>query len=389
MKRSEREILTTHTGSLPRAAALMEILARNERGEAVDATELNRAIRPAVEETVKRQVECGISVINDGEQGKTNFSSYHYHRLTGFSHQPAPPSSKIHPCQAEAVDFPDYFLYRWGPAGRGSGEKFKMPTADLCCTGRVGWKDFSEVERDIVNLKDATRNLDVADIFVTAISPRTYLPRNVHYSSDDDYLNDMADTMSREYEAIAKAGFVLQIDAPDLTVYYRMEEVTVEQHLKYMGRCVDLINYATRNLSPDRVRVHACWGADEAPHHRDIPLKLIVDELLRLRPAGLMVPGANGRHAHEWKVWDTVKLPADKVLIPGVIDSTTNIIEHPEAVAERILNYASVVGQERVIAGVDCGLGYNLVDPPIVWAKLRALSDGARLATQALWPKAA
>jgi 5-methyltetrahydropteroyltriglutamate--homocysteine methyltransferase len=367
----------------------MATLAKNERGEPVDSAELNRSIRPAVEETVRRQVECGIRVINDGEQGKTNFSSYHYHRLTGFSHQPAPPSTKIHPCQAEAMDFPDFFFYRWGPAGRGNADgKFKMPTDDLCCTGRVGWKDFSEVERDIANFKEATRNLDIADTFMTAISPRTYLPRNAHYKSDDDYLHDMAETMAREYEAIVKAGFVLQIDAPDLTVYYRMEEVTVEQHLEYMGRCVDAINYATRNIPPDMVRVHACWGADEAPHHRDIPLKVIVGELLRLRPAGLMVPGANGRHSHEWKLWGTVKLPADKVLIPGVIDSTTNIIEHPEAVAERILNYASVVGGDRVIAGVDCGLGY-LADPPIVWAKLRALADGARLANQALWPKAA
>lgn len=388
MKRSEHAILTTHTGSLPRAAALLDILARNERGEPVDPTELNDSVRPAVQETVRRQVECGIRVINDGEQGKTNFSSYHYHRLAGFSHLPALPTTKIHPCHAEAVDYPDFFLYRWGPVARVPGEKFKLPSDELCCTGPLGWKDFSEVERDIANLKEATRGLDIADIFVTAISPRTYLPRNEHYQSDDEYLHAMADTMSREYEAIVNAGFVLQIDAPDLTVYYRMEEVTVEQHLEYMGRCVDLINYATRNLPADMVRVHACWGADEAPHHRDIPLTVIVDELLRLRPAGLMVPGANGRHSHEWKVWQTVKLPADKVLVPGVIDSTTHIIEHPEAVAERILNYASVVGQEQVIAGVDCGLAYA-IDPPIVWAKLRALSDGARLASEALWQKAA
>jgi 5-methyltetrahydropteroyltriglutamate--homocysteine methyltransferase len=368
----------------------MAILAKNERGEPVDSAELNRSIRPAVEETVRRQVECGITVINDGEQGKTNFSSYHYHRLTGFSHQPSPPSKKIHPCQAEAVDFPDFFFYRWGPAAaRGpTNEKFKMPTEDLCCTGQIGWKDFSEVERDIANLKDATRNLRVADVFVTAISPGTYLPRNVHYRSDDEYLHAMAETMAREYQAIVNAGFVLQIDAPDLTVYYRMEECTVEQHLAYMGSRVDMINYATRDIPPEMVRVHACWGADEAPHHRDIPLKEIVHELLRLKPAGLMVPGANGRHSHEWKLWQTVKLPANKVLIPGVIDSTTNIIEHPEAVAERILNYASVVGREQVIGGVDCGLGY-LADPPIVWAKLRSLSEGARLATQALWAKAA
>ncbi|MDG2002263.1 MAG: hypothetical protein P8J20_02935 [Novosphingobium sp.] len=388
MRRSETEILTTHTGSLPRAAALMDILGRNERGEAVDDAELNASIRPAVRESVRNQVESGVSVINDGEQGKSNFSSYHYHRLTGFAQMPALPSEKIHPCQAEAVDFPDFFLHRWGPVRRGADGEFTMPTDELCCTGPLGWKDFAEVERDIANLKEATRDVDAADIFMTAISPRTYLPRNEHYSSEDDYLQVMADTMAREYEAIAAAGFVLQIDAPDLTVYYRMEEVTVEQHLEYMGRCVDLINHATRNIPADRVRVHACWGADEAPHHRDIPLEVIVSELMRLRPDGLMVPGANGRHSHEWKVWEEFKLPADKVLFPGVIDSTTHIIEHPEAVAERILNYTSVVGQDRVIAGVDCGLAYE-IDPPIVWAKLRSLSEGASLASKRLWPKAA
>jgi len=388
MKRSEHEILTTHTGSLPRALPLMAILARNEGGEAVDPAELNAAIRPAVDESVRHQVESGISVINDGEQGKTNFAFYHYHRLTGFEHLPALPTTKIHVCQAEAVDFPEFFRLRWGSEMARAGGEFKMPTQELCCTGPVGWRDFSEVERDIANFMAATRDLDVADRFMTAISPRTYLPRNEHYSSEDEYLHAMAEVMAREYEAVVDAGIVLQIDAPDLTVYYRMEEITVEQHLEYMGRCVDAINHATRNIPPEMVRVHACWGADEAPHHRDIPLKVIVDELLRLRPAGLMVPGANGRHSHEWKVWDSVKLPADKVLIPGVIDSTTNIIEHPEAVAERIVNYASVVGQERVIAGVDCGLGY-LADPPIVWAKLCTLSDGARLASGELWRKAA
>jgi 5-methyltetrahydropteroyltriglutamate--homocysteine methyltransferase len=388
MKRSEHQILTTHTGSLPRAAALMDILGRNERGEGVDPTDLYASVEPAIQETVRRQVESGITVINDGEQSKTNFSSYHYHRLTGFSHLPALPSKKIHPCQAEAVDFPDFFLNRWGPIARPPGEKFKMPAADLCCTGQLGWKDFSEVERDVANLKAATRGLDVADVFMTAISPGTYLPRNEHYASEDQYLNDMADVMAREYKAIVDAGIVLQIDAPDLTVYYRMEEVTVEQHLAYMGRRIDAINYATRDLPTDMVRVHACWGADEAPHHRDIPLELIVHELLRLRPAGLMVPGANGRHSHEWRVWGQVKLPADKVLFPGVIDSTTNIIEHPQAVADRILSYASVVGRERVIAGVDCGLAY-IVDPPIVWAKLRSLSEGAAIASRELWAKAA
>jgi 5-methyltetrahydropteroyltriglutamate--homocysteine methyltransferase len=380
VQRSDNRILTTHTGSLPRTPGLLAQLFKSERGESVDEVELGREIRLAVEEAVRRQNEVGMSVVNDGEQGKTNFFSYHYHRLTGFERVPALPSHKIHPMHAEALEFPEFFRHRWVAGGSNT----EMPKDELCCTATIGWKDFSEVERDIANLKEATRNLDVADVFMTAISPATYVPRNAHYKTYEDYLHAMADAMAREYEAIVKAGFVLQIDAPDLTVYYRQEGVTVEQHLKHMGLCIDVINHATRNLPADQIRVHACWGADEAPHSRDIPLKAILSELLRLRAVGLTLPGANGRHSHEWRVWEGVKLPADKVIVPGVIDSTTNIIEHPEGVAERIQNYVRVLGAERVIAGVDCGFAYNQVDPQIIWAKLRALADGAVLASKAL-----
>ena len=224
---------------------------------------------------------------------------------------------------------------------------------------------------------------------MTAISPGTYLPPNLHYGSESDYLDAMADAMAREYQAIVDGGFLLQIDAPDLTTFYRLADVSREAFLERTELCVEAINRAVRNLPADRVRVHVCWGADEAPHHRDVPLQELVPILLKLTPEGLSIPGANGRHAWEWRIWTQVELPGDKVLIPGVLDSTTNIIEHPETVAERIVRYAEILGNERVIAVVDCGFGtvggVNQVDERVAFAKLRSLADGATLAAQRLW----
>jgi 5-methyltetrahydropteroyltriglutamate--homocysteine methyltransferase len=374
MTKSDR-ILTTHTGSLRRAPTLLDALFKNDYAEPVDHAQLERDIKLAVQEAVDHQIESGVAIVNDGEQSKTTFCFYHYHRLNGFEQRPVS-HARLEP-GAEALEFPDFYRASWsgGPP----------PKFELCCTAPLGWRDFSEVERDIANLKAATKGKGMADVFMTAISPATYLPPNEHYGSEEEYLYAMADVMAREYAAIIDAGFILQIDAPDLTVQYRIANISVEEHLRFMRLRVDVINHATHNLPADRIRVHACWGADEAPHNRDIPLKEIVGELLRLRPHGIMVPGANGRHSHEWKVWESVKLPSGHYVVPGVIDSTTNIIEHPEAVAERIENYASVLGRDAVVAGVDCGLAYNQLDPKIVWAKLKSLSDGAAIASKALW----
>ena len=224
---------------------------------------------------------------------------------------------------------------------------------------------------------------------MTAISPATYAPPNLHYPTEGDYLDALADAMAREYEAIVDAGFLLQIDAPDLTTMFRLTHMTRLEHQEALALRVDAINRAVRRLPADRVRVHVCWGADEAPHNLDVPLKDIVTPLLRLKPHGLAVPGANGRHSHEWRVWTDVAVPDDKVLVPGVIDSTTNIIEHPEAVAERIVRYAQAVAPEQLIAGVDCGFGtvaqVGQVDARIVMAKLASLAEGASLASQQIW----
>jgi len=384
VKRSDKQILTTHTGSLPRPLSLVRLLFDKDGGKAYDPAELDREIKAAVTEAVRKQREAGVTVINDGEQGKTNFYVYRYQRLSGFGLEPAPAGGPA--MASEAADYPEFYQ-RWLSGGR-IRPHTPPENRQLCCTSAVGWKDFSDVERDIANLKAAAQGAAAAEVFMSAISPATYAPKNLHYKTEEEYYAAMADAMRREYQAIIDAGFVLQIDAPDLTTYYRMAYVTVEEHLKHMGLCVDAINYAVRDLPADRIRVHVCWGADEAPHHRDIPLKDILPELLRLTPQGMTIPGANGRHSHEWKVWKDVKLPQGKVIIPGVIDSTTNIIEHPEAVAERILNYASVLGRENIIAGVDCGFDtvadMGQVDPKIVWAKLRAQAEGAALASQAL-----
>jgi 5-methyltetrahydropteroyltriglutamate--homocysteine methyltransferase len=383
MKRSTNGFLTTHMGSLPRPKSLLALLAARTQGQKYDQANLEREIKGATADVVRQQVEAGVSVINDGEQGKSNFWLYRQQRLTGFEPRELPRSEVLR--NLEARDYPEFFS-RWMGTGQKDG-----PTVELCCTGPIAWKDFSETERDIANLKELATGVNAAELFMTAISPGCYLPANLHYKTEEEYLGALVAAQEREYAAIVEAGLVLQIDAPDLTCEYRRSDITLQAHLKYMRNRVDAINYATRNLPADRIRVHVCWGADEAPHHRDVPLKAIVNELLRLGPHGITIPGANGRHAHEWKVWEDVKLPEGKVVIPGVIDSTTNIIEHPEAVAERILRYAGVLGRENVIAGVDCGFDttgvgdMGQVDPKIVWAKLRSLADGAALASRELW----
>jgi 5-methyltetrahydropteroyltriglutamate--homocysteine methyltransferase len=378
-------ILTTHTGSLPRSPELLTLLVAKEAGLPYDRERFERTVKDEVGRVVQEQATAGLDVVNDGEQGKASFVSYRLQRLSGFGlvdtdKIPGDPGGGM----AEADDFPEFYahLWQWGASGDPS---VPLPTQTLCCTEPIGWQDFSEVERDIANLRAVTADVDAVEVFMTAISPATYAPPNLYYHSDSDYLDALADAMAREYRAIIDAGFVLQIDAPDLTTMFRLTHMTLEQHQEALARRVDAINRAVEGLPMERIRVHVCWGADEAPHNRDVPLKDIVAQLLRLRPQGLAVPGANGRHSHEWRIWDEVGLPDEKILIPGVIDSTTNIIEHPEAVAERIVRYADAVGPERLIAGVDCGFGtvaaVGQVDARIVAAKLQSLAEGAALAS--------
>lgn len=396
MTRSTDRIRTTHTGSLPRGGELAAQLSAQDRGELGDVTAFSQLVRESVARTVERQLTVGLDIVNDGEMGKSSFQRYRYRRLSGFElvdpveagiTAPGVPAAATLP--REEHEFPEFYerwRAQWYPGGGASTGSHQAPV--LCCTGPIGWLDFGETERDIANLAAALETVDAGEGFMTAISPGTYLPPNLHYADNGEYLEAMATAMAREYRAIVNAGFALQIDAPDLTTMHRYEISDEEFHRQLEAR-IDAINFAVSDLPPERIRVHVCWGADEAPHVHDVPLAEIVHSLLRLTPHGLLTAGANGRHAHEWRIWEQVQLPEGKLLYPGVIDSTTNIVEHPDAVAERIVRLAHVVGRENVVAGVDCGFGTTAelrqVDERVVWAKLQALADGAARASAQLW----
>src|SRR2546426_972576 len=375
MKRSTERMLTTHTGSLARPPELLQMLLAREEGQPVDPGVFDAAVQRAVTEKVRARVEAGIAIVNEGEQSKISFATYVRERLHGFGGADEP-----RPVGLEAREFPEYATRRAFP--------YRRPA----CNAPVAWKDFSAVEKDIAHLKAATTGLAVEEVFMTAVSPGTlanFFP-NRYYPTREAYLAAMSEVMKREYEAIVQAGFLLQLDCPDLALRSTwFPDLSIPEFRTVVAQNVEALNHATRDISAEQVRLHVCWGAGEGPHNHDVPLQDIVDVLLTGRPAALSIVGANGRHEHEWKVWQDVPLPAGKVLIPGVIDSTTNIVEHPEVVAERIVRYANVLGRENIIAGVDCGFGTSAqtdqVDAEVAWAKLRALVEGAELATRALW----
>jgi 5-methyltetrahydropteroyltriglutamate--homocysteine methyltransferase len=376
VKRSTDRILTTHTGSLPRPKDLLTLLQEREEGRSAGA--LNDRARSAVFDVVKKQADIGLSVINDGEQGRADYTIYVKDRLTGFSGESTPwPST-------DAEEFPE-----WAEMARQFAPPFQKRPA---CTGPVEWKDWPAVERDIRNLKDATAGR-AEEVFMTSPSPGQIgrFLQNRYYSSDEKYLYTLADVMKREYQAIVQAGFILQVDCPDLALgrHTQFAHLSLEQFRDVARMHVEVLNHAVADIPSDRMRMHICWASTGGPHHRDLPLKDIADVVVKGRPGALVVAGANPRHEHEWKVWRDVPLPAGKVLVAGVIDSTTNFIEHPELVAERIVRYAGVVGRENVIAGVDCGFGTFAgrvqVDTNIVWRKLGSLVEGARLASKELW----
>lgn len=378
-------MLTTHIGSLPRAGSLLDVLGARNAGRRVDPGDFDAAVASAVGEVVAKQLAAGLSVVNDGEQSKFAYLSYHLDRLSGFevvkTHTREEAATRPQGSPAERADFPEFFeRWKWAT---------DLGLREFACTGPIRYADVTAVDRDIEHSLVAAERAGAEELFMTALSPAmvwTMTP-NRYYPDDASYHRAICDAMKTEYERITGAGIVLQIDSPDLGVVARSRPGTsVEDHRRQAAYNIGMLNHATRDIDPDRVRVHVCWGADEAPHHHDTPLESIVDVLLQLRPNGLTIVGANGRHEYEWEVWRDVDLPADKVIIPGVIDSTTNIIEHPRTVAGRINRYASVLGREHVIAGVDCGFAtiatMAQVDPKIVWAKLAALGAGARLADE-------
>ena len=378
MKRSTDQILTTHTGSLPRPKDLLTLLQEREEGRARGEAALHDRTRSAVLDVVKKQTDTGLSVINDGEQGRADYTIYVKDRLTGFSGESSPwPNT-------DAEEFPE-----WAEMARQFAPPFQKRPA---CTGPVEWKDWPAVERDIRNLKDATAGRP-EEVFMTSPSPGQIgrFLQNRYYPSDEKYLYTLADVMKREYQSIVQAGLILQVDCPDLALgrHTQFAHLSLEQFRDVARMHVEVLNHAVADIPPDRMRMHICWASTGGPHHRDVPLRDIADVVVKGRPGALVIAGANPRHEHEWKVWRDVPLPAGKVLVAGVIDSTTNFIEHPELVAERIVRYAGVVGRENVIAGVDCGFGTFAgrvqVDTSIVWRKLGSLVEGARLASKELW----
>ncbi|HUY19866.1 MAG TPA: cobalamin-independent methionine synthase II family protein [Candidatus Binataceae bacterium] len=382
MKRSSERILTTHTGSLPRPDALVPLLKAKEAGELADRAGFERSVTAAVAETVRKQSAAGIDIVNDGEMSKVGYSTYVTDRLTGF--ESAVPSFMLR--VADVADFPA-FERRW--AEDRSLTTLKRP----CCTGAIKYRGEAELATDLANLKAALSGAKVEEAFMTAASPGvvSMFLENRHYPTHEAFIGAVADAMKTEYEAIHRAGFVLQLDCPDLAMGYhvRYSEKSVAEFRKIAQIHIEAINAATAGIPADRVRMHLCWANYHGPHHRDIPLKDIIDMILKAHPQAVSYVAANPRHEHEFEVFRDVKLPAGKLLIPGVIDSTSNFIEHPELIAMRICNLARIVGRENVIAGSDCGFGTfagsETVDSEIVWRKLAAMAEGAQIATQRLW----
>jgi 5-methyltetrahydropteroyltriglutamate--homocysteine methyltransferase len=387
MKRRSDRILTTHTGSLPRTAKVVELLLAEQQKPGARRAELQAAVREAVATVVQKQIECGLDIINDGEQGRTDYTVHVLDRLTGFAGESAAPMG------TGDEEFPELAQLL---------KQFASPFQHRpACSGPVDWKDWPAAQADIDNAKAAmagakSNNL-AEEYFMTSPSPgqiARYL-KNKYYPSEEAYVFALADVMRREYQAIVDARLILQLDCPDLAMLRHMVylDKSVADFRKIIAVNVAALNHAVRDLPPDRMRMHVCWGSTVAPHHTDVELKDIIDIVLTARPQAVSFPGANPRHAHEWKIWRDVKLPAGKIIIPGVIDSTSNFVEHPELVADRIVNYASVVGRENMIAGVDCGFGTFAgrvqVDTKIVWMKLQSLVEGARRASKQLWAKAA
>ncbi len=380
MRASTDRILTTHVGSLPRSQAVTDVLFARERGEIQDAAAAAAVISDAVRDVVRRQVETGIDVVSDGEMNKISYATYIADRFSGFAGDtPREPGQDL-------VEFPR-LLTRL--AERGSTAKYRRPR----CTGEIAVKDVAPLNEDLANFRRAVDAARPTEAFLNAASPGVIalFQPNDYYPTQDAYLEAIAEAMRPEYEAIVAAGFLLQIDAPDLGMgrHTMYRNASVDEYLKGAARHVEVLNHALRNLPPDRLRMHICWGNYEGPHHHDVPLAQLLPVVIRARPQALLFESANPRHAHEWSVIRDQGVPEDKLLIPGVLSSTTNYVEHPELVAERILRFADIVGRERVLAGSDCGFstfaGFGPIDPDIVYLKLAALAEGARIASKKLW----
>jgi 5-methyltetrahydropteroyltriglutamate--homocysteine methyltransferase len=380
-------ILSTHVGSLPRPADVTEIVFAQERGEQVDPARCEAVMSAAVAEAVRRQVEAGIDMVSDGETSKISYATYIKDRITGFDGD----SPRTPPKDLE--EYPS-FLQR--QAKGGGTPTYRRPK----CVGEIALKTLEPLHADLRRLQAALhQHRPASGGFMNAASPGVIalFQPNEHYPDQDSYLEALAEAMRPEYEAIVEAGLILQLDSPDLGLGRHMmyKDRSDDDYLRLIGAHVEALNHALRNVPAERVRMHVCWGNYEGPHHCDVEMGVILPTLMKAKPAGLLFETSNPRHQHDWNYFAEFRdyIPEDKILIPGVIDSTTNFIEHPRVVAERIERFASIIGRDRVIAGTDCGFstfaGFGVVDPDIVWAKLKALSEGAAIASDRLWKAAA
>jgi len=382
MRHSAERILTTDAGSLARPHDLRELLTAKDERRPFDAAALAAWARSAVAEVVRRQAAVDLDIINDGEQSKRNFTTYARERLGGIDERPLKsgerPLAMIY--GRDAAEFPEYFAGRGNLAGR-----------EAVCVGPLTYLGHEAVRADIANFQAALAGVEVVETFLPAVAPGTieHWLRNEHYGSDEAYLAAIAEAMKPEYDAIVAAGFLLQIDDPDLADAWQIHpDLSLAEYRKFAALRVEALNHALRDIAPERVRFHVCWGSYHGPHKYDLPLRDFVDLILAVRAQGYSIEASNPRHEHEWQTWKDVTLPDDKILIPGVVGHASDFVEHPELVAQRIARYARLVGRERVIAGTDCGLGPRVGHPKIAWAKFEALVEGARLATRSLWGRA-
>jgi 5-methyltetrahydropteroyltriglutamate--homocysteine methyltransferase len=395
MKRSTERILTTHVGSLARPDALIPILRSKDRGQPHDRELYARLVREAVADVVRKQTEAGIDIVTDGEQGKASFFGYIVERFDGFERKPVAPGQEGNPRAAsrEHRAFPDYYAWseriaEWA-GGRGGDRRHGIDV----CTAPVSYKGHAAVQTDIENLRAALKGLPHEEVFIPAIAPSYIFATlsNQFYRTDEEYEHTLADALREEYRAIVDAGFVLQIDDPRLITHYMMHpELSVADCRKWAAQRVEAINYSLRGIPPERVRFHTCYSIDVGPRIHDMELKDIVDIILRINAGAYSFEAANPRHEHEYHIFEQFRPPAGKILIPGVISHTANLVEHPELIAERIVRFARIVGRENVIAGADCGFAasgvrFNDTHPSVAWLKFAALAEGARLATRQLW----
>lgn len=387
MKRSVDRILTTHVGSLIRPQPLQEFLRAKQASKPFDLQAYDHCLTRSVADVVRRQAEAGIDVISDGEFGKSiSWSQYVLERLSGFERRPVKPGGNPFQRGADRERFAEFY------AELDAHEEVATRT-DSVCVGPINYTGQAELQRDIENFKAALKGVNVEEAFLPVAAPASVIPdrKNEYYKNDEECLFAIGAAMRTEYKMIVDAGFLLQLDDARAAVTYdrMVPPAAFADYRKWVDMHMEVLNHAIEGLPPERIRYHVCWGSWPGPHTTDVPLKEIVDLILKVKVGAYVIEGANPRHEHEWKVWKDVKLPDGKVLIPGVISHATNVVEHPELVAERIGRYAGLVGRENVLAGTDCGFAqgpfYRRVHPSIMWAKLEALAQGARLASKELW----